>query len=104
MCVLPVVQYQEADNGSGFFGLQWDQGEECNNNMTEQRAQVCRLHAPHKTLPRPVHTGRMQGGGCEMCIDKNKIKTINKLKKKVTCQSLQKEYGTDMQFPCDLKM
>lgn len=35
ICVLPVVQYQEADNGSGFFGLQWDQGEECNNNMTQ---------------------------------------------------------------------
>ncbi len=35
VCVLPVVQYQEADNGSGLFGLQWDQGEECNNNVTQ---------------------------------------------------------------------
>ena len=58
LCVLPVVQYQEADNSSGFFGLQWDQGQECNDNVTQERAQVCRLHAPHKTLPRPVQTGR----------------------------------------------
>lgn len=58
LCVLPVVQYQEADNSSGFFGLQWDQGQQCNDNMTQERAQVRRLHAPHKTLPCPVQTGR----------------------------------------------
>ena len=62
LCVLPVVQYQEADNSSGFFGLQWDQGQQCNDNMTEERAQVPRLHAPHKTLPRPVQEDRFKLG------------------------------------------
>jgi len=55
VCVSPVVQDQEADNGGGFFGQQWDQGQQCDDHVTQQGAQVSRLHAPHEALPRPVH-------------------------------------------------
>lgn len=54
---VPVVKYQEADNSSRFFGLQWDQGKKCNNNVTQEGPQVRRLHTPHETLPHPFNMG-----------------------------------------------
>lgn len=35
LCLLPVVQDEEADDGGSFFGLQWNQGEQSNNNVTQ---------------------------------------------------------------------